>query len=238
MGVATALEFAREGAAVLFLHYNRSAEKARELAEEVRALGSEAVPVQGNLSDPVQTKILAGEVLQKAGTLDVLVCFSGLTFDRDLWFRPFEEVSREDFEAIQEADLFTAIHLTQAFIPAFKAQKQGRIILFGSTPAITGHDAGIPYFLAKAGVLALTRGLAHYLGPYNIHVNAIAPGSFDTGPMGALTKEERRELEEETALGRWGRPEEIARKVVYLASEDSEFQTGTTMIVDGGFAIR
>ncbi len=92
--------------------------------------------------------------------------------------------------------------------------------------------------MAKGGLLSLTRSLAQYLGPDGVHVNALALGSIKTTPMTSLKKEEERELLDETSLKRFGFPLEVARKVVYLASEDSSYQTGSVMVVDGGAIMR
>ena len=115
---------------------------------------------------------------------------------------------------------------------------RGSLILIGSTPAITGDKVGISYLIAKAGILGLTRALALAYGPKGIRVNALALGSISTGPMEAVSGEERRALAEEPALKRWGTPEEVARVVAFLGSQDASYITGQTIVVDGGYALR
>ena len=119
-----------------------------------------------------------------------------------------------------------------------RRRKSGSIVLVGSTPAITGDTVGITYLLAKAGILALTRALAQVYGPYNVRVNAIAPGSIRTQPMEDLTDREMRPLLAETALKRLGTPEDIATTAAFLCSDAASFMTGVTLVVDGGYAMR
>src|SRR5947208_9013298 len=123
--------------------------------------------------------------------------------------------------------------------PPFDGQGgTGSVILIGSTPAITGDRVGITYQLAKAGTLSLTRALALAYGPKGVRVNALALGSITTDPMDAVSTDERRTLAEEPALKRWGSPEEVARVVSFLASDDASYITGQTIVVDGGYALR
>ena len=135
-------------------------------------------------------------------------------------------------------DLLGSVFAAQVAVPVMRKQRGGAIVLVGSTPAITGDVAGIPYFVAKAGVLALTRGLAQLLGPHNVHVNAIAPGAVDTDAMAGLSQKDAKSLAQEAALKRRGTPQEIARKAVFLCSDDASFMTGVTLVVDGGYAMR
>src|SRR5439155_251266 len=118
------------------------------------------------------------------------------------------------------------------------AAGRGSVILIGSTPAITGDRVGITYQIAKAGILRLTRALALAYGPKGVRVNALALGSITTDPMDAVSTDERRTLAEEPALKRWGAPEEVARVVSFLASDDASYITGQTIVVDGGYALR
>jgi NAD(P)-dependent dehydrogenase (short-subunit alcohol dehydrogenase family) len=148
---------------------------------------------------------------------------------------PFEDLDEEVLMKPLGIDLLGSLFVAQASIPHLRASGRGRIVFTASTPAVSGDVVGISYLLAKGALLSLTRSLAWYLGPDNVHVNALVLGSIDTDAMAGLTEEERRELEEETALKRFADPEEVARKAVFLASDDASFQTGTGLVVDGGF---
>jgi NAD(P)-dependent dehydrogenase (short-subunit alcohol dehydrogenase family) len=237
MGAATCIELAREGARVA-VHYGRSKRAAESVVRAIKKNGGIAVSLSGDVSNRAQAlRIVTGAVRALDG-LDALVVYAGHPFRADEWFAPYEDLSAEAFRKPLEVDLLGAIYVTQGAVPHFKAQGSGKIVLIGSTPPITGDVVGFTYLVAKAGILALTRSLAQYLGPYNVHVNAIAPGTVATAPMEALPPKERKKVVAEAALRRVGTPEEIARKAVFLCSPDSDFVTGQTLVVDGGSAMR
>jgi 3-oxoacyl-[acyl-carrier protein] reductase len=238
IGRATALEFAREGAAGVAVHYARSREAAEATVREVEALGANGVAVRADVARRGEVEGMIDAVLQAFGRLDALVCYAGHPFDRETWFRPFEELKEDEFLAPLRVDLLGAVFCAQAAVAPMRRQGDGRIVLVGSTPALTGDRVGIPYLVAKAGVLALARALAQHFGPEGIRVNALAVGSVKTPPMEALTDEEAQELIQETVLKRMGAPEDVARAAVFLASDDASFLTGQTIVVDGGGAMR
>jgi len=237
IGAATCRELAREGARV-GVHYRRSRRAAESVVRDIEKDGGTAVVLSGDVSaKPLASRIVSKAVKALDG-LDALVVYAGHPFRNEEWFAPYEELSEEAFRGPLEVDLLGAIFVTQAVVPHFRAQKSGKIVLVGSTPPITGDVAGFTYLVAKAGILALTKSLAQYLGPYNVHVNAIAPGTVGTVPMEALPPKERKRLVQEAALRRIGTPEEIARKAVFLCSPESDYMTGQTLVVDGGYAMR
>ena len=238
MGRATAVEFAKEGAKGIGLQYSRNRAAAESVAKEVRGHGAEPLLLPADVSDRKACHGIVRTFVERFRRLDALVCYAGYPFRRETWFADFEVLTEEAFLGPFRVDLLGSVFAAQAAVPVMKKQRSGAIVLVGSTPAITGDVAGIPYFVAKAGVLALTRGLAQLLGPHNVHVNAIAPGAVDTEAMAGLPKEEAASLAKEAALGRRGEPLEIARKAVFLCSNDASFMTGVTLVVDGGYAMR
>ncbi len=238
IGAATARAFAEEGAAGIAIHYASSRERAEVLREEIRALGPQSVVLQADVSNRREAHRLVADTAEALGGLDVLVCFAGHPFLREEWFRPFEELSEEELLAPLRVDLLGSVYCAQAAVNLLRQSGSARVVLVSSTPALTGDVEGVSYLLAKGALLSLTRALARLLGPAGVHVNCLVLGSIDTEAMEALTEEERRPLEEEATLGRLGTAEEVARKVVYLASPDVSFQTGTALVVDGGFVYR
>ncbi|MFQ5918715.1 MAG: SDR family NAD(P)-dependent oxidoreductase [Thermoplasmata archaeon] len=235
LGSATVRAFAEEGAAGLGIQYHTNKAQAEELVAGAKRVGTEAVALQCNATRREEAYELVGAAVEALGGLDTLVCYAGHPFRREEWFTPFEDLDEEVLMKPLGIDLLGSLFVAQAAIPHLRTSGRGRIVFTASTPAVSGDVVGISYLLAKGALLSLTRSLAWYLGRDGVHVNALVLGSIDTWAMAGLSKEERRDLEEETALKRFASPEEVARKAVHLASEDASFQTGTGLVVDGGF---
>lgn len=237
IGRASVLELAREGADVA-VQYNRGKAAADAVVEKARDSGRKAVAVQADVADLEACRALAAETVSSLGRLDIAACFAGHPFRQEEWYKDFTELTAAELERPLDVDLLGSAFVAQATLPTMLKQGKGSLILIGSTPAITGDRVGISYLVAKAGILGLTRALAMAYGPKGIRVNALALGSIETGPMDALQDVDKRALAEEPALKRWGTPEEVARVVTFLASDDSSYITGQTIVVDGGYALR
>jgi 3-oxoacyl-[acyl-carrier protein] reductase len=239
IGSATAMEFAKEGAIGVALHYNRNRGPAEQILRRMKRLGTDGIALKADISRPDEAGILVKKTVARFGRLDALVCLAGHPFQRDHWFGQFEKLTPEQLKKPLRVDLLGNAFVVQSAIPVMRKQYRAKIVLIGSTPALTGDSVGISYLIAKAGILAMTRALAQYLGPSNINVNALALGSIETrSTTGHLTARERKQLAAEAALKRFGTPQEIAREIVFLVSDDSDFITGQTIVADGGYAMR
>jgi 3-oxoacyl-[acyl-carrier protein] reductase len=238
IGRAAVLALANEGADVA-LQFNHGKDAAEATAAEVEKHGRRAIAFQADVSDANACKRFVKATIRSLGRIDIVACFAGHPFRGEEWYKPFEELTPDEIQRPIAIDLLGSAYIAQAAAPSMGKQGRGSIILVGSTPALTGDTVGIAYLIAKGGILALARALARVYGPKGVRVNALALGSIATEATNRATRPADREaLAQEPALRRWGTPEEVARVVVFLASDDASYITGQTIVVDGGFALR
>jgi NAD(P)-dependent dehydrogenase (short-subunit alcohol dehydrogenase family) len=227
IGAVVAAELARHGADVALV-YRASHREADETADAVKGLGRRALVVQADLSEPDACDRAVEDTVAGLGRLDVLVNMASR-----YQARAFDDITLEDWDAQMAIDLRAAWLCARAAVPHMRRVRGGRIINFGDWVAASGrprYTGFLPYYVAKAGVIALTEALALELAPDQILVNAVAPGPI-VAPEGT-PDEEFTKVERATPLGRWGGEGEIAKAVVSLV--ESDFVTGETLRVDGG----
>jgi NAD(P)-dependent dehydrogenase (short-subunit alcohol dehydrogenase family) len=227
MGETIAQAIASRGGDVV-LTYNRSKEDAESAAKVVRDAGRRALTVQADVSDAKACAALMRDIEREFGRLDVLVCMASL-YDSV----PFDKVTPESWDRQLNVDLRGTFLVAREAVPLMRRQGGGRIITFADWVAASGrprYKGYLAYYVAKAGVKALTEALALELAKDQILVNAIAPGPILAPP--GTSDEEYESVERATPLGRWGGPGEIAKAI--LALIDSDFITGETVRVDGG----
>jgi NAD(P)-dependent dehydrogenase (short-subunit alcohol dehydrogenase family) len=227
IGAVVASELARAGADIALV-YRRSRAEAEETAESLRALGRRVFLVQADLSQPESCDRVIDETVNALGRLDVLVNMASLYVRK-----PLDELTVEDWDNQLAVDVRAAWLCARAAVPHMRRSRGGRIINFGDWVARSGrprYTGYLPYYVAKAAVIALTEALALELAADQILVNAIAPGPI-VAPEDT-SDEEFAGVERATPLGRWGGEVEIAKAV--LALIDSDFITGETIRVDGG----
>jgi NAD(P)-dependent dehydrogenase (short-subunit alcohol dehydrogenase family) len=233
LGLSMARAFAEMGAGVFICSRNQD-----ELKTAAAAIG-EGLKVRveyatADLTDPAQTQRLGEEALARMGRVDILVNNAGSNVPQAI-----DEITDEAWDRIIELNLSSAMRLTRAVIPQMKSRRWGRVIHISSVLGLGGLAGRSVYSSTKSALLGLTRSSAIDLGPFGITVNCIAPGPFLTDlPGRLLSEEEKRRFAERTALGRWGRPEEIAGAALLLASEAGSYITGSTLLVDGGVVAR
>lgn len=227
IGAAIAKALAAEGADVA-ITYEKSAEAAGEVVNAIKAIGRRAVAIRADSADAAAVQASVEKTVAELGGLDILVNNAGI-----LRLSPVKDISREDVNALLNVNVRAPIVASKAAIPHLG--NGGRIINIGSFFAdkVPG-GAGLPvYALTKSALTAFSQGLARELGPSDITVNVVQPGSIDTdmnpahGPFGEI-------LRSITALGRYGKVEDIANIVTFLASPKAQYITGTALTVDGG----
>ncbi len=227
IGADVALALARRGADVA-VSYSRSTAEATRVVDEARALGRRAVALQADLREAAAARDLVARAAQEFGRLDVLIALASI-YDRV----PFDQLTERHWDENIAVDLSSSFFCAQAAVPYMRAQGGGRIVLFSDWLAISGrprYKGYLPYYVAKAGVTALTEALALELAPDHILVNAIAPGPIL--PAAGSTDEDNERILRATPLHRWGGGDQIAAAV--LSFIESDFITGETVRVDGG----
>jgi len=234
LGRITALEFAKEGAKSIAVHYSRSEDKALKTLNEIKNLGSNGIAVRADVSNYDDVKSMFALVEKKFGVIDILVAYAGYPAKKEDWFADPLNLPDDALDNPWNIDLKGSYHCIRAAVPYMKKQKHGKIILVSSTPGVSGDPVGLGFTLAKSAVRALVRSLAPVLGP-DIHINAIAPGSIGTeANLKNYTKEQMKDLIKTVPLKRFGEPVEVAKIAVFLASDDSSYVNGQTIVVDGG----
>ena len=231
IGRAIALALAAEGATVV-INYNGSAERAEKTVEEIRALGADGCTYQCNVADTQAALSMIKEVTAKYGSLDILVNNAGITRDNLIM-----KMSEEDFDAVINANLKGCFNTIKAVSRQMLKQRSGRIINITSVSGILGNAGQAKYAASKAGVIGLTKTMARELASRGITVNAVAPGFVDTDMTQMLSDSVKEAATAQIPLGRFGKPEDIANMVAYLASEKAAYITGQIISVDGGMAI-
>jgi len=229
MGEQEALLLAKLGAKVILADISK--EDCEKIVEKIKKNKGEAVAVKCDISQKAEVDKMVKTAIEKWGRLDILVNNAGI-----LQFKPFLELTEADWDKILDVNLKGCFLCSQAAAKEMAKQKSGAIVNIAS---IAMGQVGIgfsqiaPYCASKGGIVAFTEALAAELAPYNIRVNAIAPGYIKT-PMSQGTEEDQKTLAR-IPLARGGEPEEIASVVAFLASDAASYMTGSTVVVDGGW---
>ncbi len=228
LGRAMALELAESGAH-LFCHYHSSHRQAHSLEQELRDKGCETHFYQADLSDRAQIKKMAEQAHHRMGQIDVLINNAAVFYKT-----PLGQVTEADWDYFMNLNLKAPFFLAQEVSRFMLKQGSGKIVNIADAGAVRMFPGYLPYSISKAGVVALTTGLAKALAP-NIQVNCVNPGPVLLPEE--LSEDERSFALEQTLLNREGRPEDIARTVRFIL-EGTDYMTGAVIPVDGGRQIR
>ncbi len=228
IGRGIALELAQQGANVAFTFLS-SPDKASALEKELQSLGVKARGYQSDAADFKAAEDLINTVLTDFGTLDIVVNNAGITRDNLLM-----RMTEEQFDEVIRTNLKSTFNVTKACQRPMLKQRKGSIINITSVVGVKGNAGQANYAASKAGMIGFTKSVALELGSRNIRCNAIAPGFIETEMTAALAPDTVQQWREQIPLKRGGTPEDVAKTVVFLASDWSSYITGQVINVDGG----
>lgn len=228
IGRSIALALAEAGAHVA-VNYAGNEAAAASVVAEIEAMGSKAFALKGHVGDAKQVDEMVGAVLDAWGKLDILVNNAGITRDNLIM-----RMKEEEFDQVIETNLKGVFNGIKAVTRPMMKQRSGRIINISSVSGVLGNAGQTNYAAAKAGVIGMTKSAARELASRGITVNCIAPGFIASDMTDQLSEEIRKNILSGIPLGRLGKPEEVAKLVLFLASDDASYMTGQTLHVDGG----
>jgi len=226
IGRAVALAFARAGARLTVVH-RADGEAVRALAAELTATGCEHVLVQADVTSDAGARLVADTVRERFGGVDVLVNNVGVD-----GHSKFEDLSEAEWHRVMNHNATSTYLVTHALVGLFP--DGASVVNVGASVALRGRPLGVHYSASKAALVGFTRALAKELGGRGIRVNTVAPGVTETEPGAGLPPVIAERIAGMTALGRLGRPEDVAGAVLYLAGDAASYVTGATLEVDGG----
>lgn len=229
IGKAIVEMLARLGVKVV-LNYRTSEEKAKQIKKELEQEGCQVEIFKADVSKKEEAKKLVEFANKELGDIDILINNAGIA-----QYKLFTDLTEEDWNTMIANNLNSVFYMTQEVVKSMISRKQGCIINISSIDAITGASCEVHYSVAKAGVDGMTKALAKELAPSNIRVNSIAPGAIMTDMNRELSYEDIKIVEQEIPMGRFGKPEDVAKCVKWLIED--EYTTGQVISPNGGWVI-
>lgn len=228
IGRAIAIGLAEAGADVV-VNYAGSEQAAEEVVRHIESLGRASFKVKADVASSAEVEAMVKRTLDQFGKLDIMVNNAGITRDNLIM-----RMKEEEFDQVVNTNLKGVFNCIKAVTRPMMKQRSGKIINISSVVGVLGNAGQANYVAAKAGVIGLTKSAARELASRNISVNAVAPGFIETDMTDKLSADMREQMLGQIPFGRLGRPEDIARVVRFLASDDASYMTGQTIHVDGG----
>jgi 3-oxoacyl-[acyl-carrier protein] reductase len=228
LGKAYCLRMAEEGAKVVVADI--LGKEAEETASEIKAKGGTAIVIKADVTSEEETRRMADEAVKAFGRIDILVNNAGYYYGMSR--KPFYEISSEEWDKMMDVSAKGTWLCAKAVFPQMKKQGKGKIINVSSEAFFAPTKGLIHYTAAKAAVIGITRVLAGELGQYGICANVIAPGVIDTAATRSYVNMEKIDVSS-VPMGRFGVPEDIVGSVIFFASDDSDFVSGQSLLIDG-----
>lgn len=228
IGKEIALALANEGADVA-INFSKSEKDADEVAKYVEDIGSESWVYPADISNYQNVVEMKENIAKYFGKIDILVNNAGINIDK-----LFTKMSNEDWNKVISVNLTGVFNCTNAFIDQLIESGHGRIINITSIVGQMGNIGQVNYAASKAGIIGMTKALARELARKNVTVNAIAPGFIKTSMVENIPDNVKEKIIAQIPLGRFGLPEEVAKAVIYLASDDAAYITGHVLNINGG----
>jgi len=233
IGRQTALRLARESAKVVIADIN--IDGANKVAEEIKALGQEAIALKVDITSLDEANQMAKATLDKFGQIDILGNIAGGAIPGKIG--PFSQSVKEVWDRIIGLNLYGTFTCTRAVINHMIERRSGKIVNIASVAGIVGQANTADYAAAKGGIIAFTKSLAKEVAQYGINVNCVSPAFTGTERVLSMPEEFLQKQIKMIHLGRYGKPEEIANVIVFLASDEAGFVTGANYVVDGGITL-
>lgn len=231
IGKEIAKKFAKENYN-LVINYVSEKTNTEELKKEFETLGAEVLFIKTNVTSYEECEKMAKDAINKFGKIDVLVNNAGVTKDSLLL-----RMKEEDFDTVINVNLKGTFNVTKACIPYMMKKKSGKIVNISSVVGISGNSGQANYAASKAGIIGFTKSVAKELASRNILANCVAPGYIATDMTNGLSDAVKESINNQIPLKRVGMPEEVAKAVYFLASEENSYITGQVLNVDGGMLI-
>ena len=231
IGAEIAKRFAEAGARIV-VNYSGSQQKAEAVVESIKQNGGEAIAVKANVADSEAVKAMVDEAMSAFGSVDILVNNAGITRD-NLMMR----MKDDEWDDVINTNLKGVFVCTKAVTRQMMKQRSGRIVNIASIVGVMGNAGQANYVASKAGVIGLTKTTARELASRGITANAVAPGFITTDMTDGLNEDIQKTMMAQIPLGRFGKPEEVAKAALFLASDEASYMTGQTLHLDGGMVM-